>query len=167
MRSVRPGLDPVDVRSERVSDRGVGDDMSFCDGAYAEDAFAGDDQAAWMLYDRIVLHDPARAAPVIDGWSFYDDARLAIADYTAMAVIDLQLEAAPRAGFCEDSFADEEFAADEDDSRREQVRSAIIASKAARDCVLVTHKMRRPLTLGDGIPLDGSYRIGGTTTFRL
>lgn len=167
MRSVMPGLEPVDVRWERISDRGIGDELSFHNDTFADEAFAGQDDAAWMLYDRIVLHDPARAAPVIDGWSFYDDARLGISNFTAMALVDLQLTAEPPAGFCDASFVDDACLMSEDDTPRERARSAIMAAKAARDCILVTHKMRRPLTFADGIPLDGSYRLGGTTTFRL
>ncbi|CAM5398880.1 hypothetical protein AFEL58S_02003 [Afipia felis] len=167
MQSIMPSLSPVDVRAERISETRAGDELTFHDDAFAEHAFAGTDDAAWMLYDRIVLHDPARAAPVVDGWSFYDDARLGIPAFTAMAAIDLQLTAEPRAAFCDDGFADDEFSIEEDDTRLEFVREAILASKATRDRVRVTHKMRRPLTLRDGIPLDGSYRIGGTTPFRL
>ena len=167
MYSIMPDFTPVDVRAERVSETGVGDELSFHDDAFVENAFASTDNAAWMLYDRIVLHDPARAAPVVDAWSFYDDARLGIPPFTAMTAIDLQLAAEPRASFCDDGFVDDEFAIEEDDTRIEFVREAILASKALRDRVLVTHKMRRALTLRDGIPLDGTYRIGGTTPFRL
>lgn len=167
MQSILPGLSPVDVRSERISETGTGDELTSHDDAFVEHAFAGTDDAAWMLYDRIVLHDPARAAPVVDGWSFYDDARLGLPDFTAMAAIDLQLMAEPLASFCDAGFVDEEFAVEEDHTRLEFVREAVVASKALRDRVLITHKMRRPLTLRDGIPLDGSYRIGGTTPFRL
>jgi phage tail P2-like protein len=167
MHAIAPGLDPIDVRSERISARGTGDELSFCDDAYCDDGFAGTDGAAWMLYDRIVLHDPARAAPMIDGWSFYDDARLGLPGFTAMALIDLQQQAEPRAGFTDDGFCDDGFAIAEDDTRRMRAREAVNVSKALRDRVLVTHKMRRPLTFADGIPLDGSFRFGGTTSFRL
>lgn len=167
MRSARPGFDPVDVRSERISAVGIGEDCWFCDDAFGDHAFAGADDAEWMLYDRIVLHDPVRAAPVIESWSFYDDARLGLPNYTAMVTVDLQTTAEPRSSYSDHAFTDEDFTPEEDARPRERVRDAVLAAKALRDRILVTHKMRRPLTLVDGIPIDGSYALGGTIEFRL
>lgn len=168
MRSAHPGLQPVDVRSERISDRGDAGPFAFAGkhGSFVGDCFAGTDRAAWMMYDRIVLHDPARAAPKVDGWSFADHSSLGIPDYTAKAVIDLQ-ETMPEESAAVGRFVDHCFAVPEDSRKRDAACSAVQASKALRDRVLVTHQLTRPREFSDTYPLDGSFAFGGLVPFRL
>lgn len=165
MRSAHPGLDPVDVRSERVSETGDAGPWAFVR-RFAGTVFATRDDAAWMLFDRIVLHDPERAAPLVSAQSFAGVSRLGIADYTALSVIDLKDRAASRT-FAAGVFAGAAFALPEDTRKRTATRRAAIASKALRDRILVTHKTTRPRTFGDGFAIDGPNDFGARMPFRL
>jgi phage tail P2-like protein len=165
LRSAQPGLAPVDVRSERLSDTGIAGPFAFVK-EFVGQSFIGRDRAEWMMYDRIVLHDPARATQRVAAWSFADHARLGIPDYTAKVVIDLQSTVHPRA-MVMGRFIGGSYAKPDDTHKQIASRFAVQASKALRDRVLLTHKLTRPVTFADGYRLDGSHVFGGRTTFRL
>jgi phage tail-like protein len=165
MRSAHPGLDPVDVRSERVSETGHAGAYAFVR-RFVGHVFAGEDRAPWMMYDRIVLHDPARAAIKVPAWSFAGYARLGIRPYTAKTIIDLKDTMHARAAAV-GKFIGRCYALPEKTRKRTNARLAVRASKAARDRIFVTHKLTRPRTFADGIPLDGSFTFGARVAFRL
>lgn len=169
MTTVKVGLTPVDVRSERISETGVAGSSLFfgrffvgrepLSGQDTPQMFLAADNAEWMMYDRIVLHDPERAAPRVEAWSFLDSARFGFQNFTAKAVIDLKDTMHPRAfttkGFLTQGF----YLMDQDTKKRDWARRAARVSKAARDRVLVTHKLTRPMRISDGIPLTGSVPL--------
>lgn len=164
--SARPSLDPVDVRAERISTPGQ-DSYSAFPRRFVSRSFAREDRAAWMLYDRIVLHDPSRAVPRVAAWSFANYSRVGHAPFTAKAVIDLKHRLAPRTAAAERGYVGHHFARPEDNSRRQAADLAVRVSKAARDRILTTNKLTRPITFADRIPLDGSVKFGGRKPFRL
>lgn len=164
--SARPSLDPVDVRAERISQKGL-DKYSAFVGRFVSRGFACPDRAPWLLYDRIVLHDKARAAPMVSAWSFANVSHIGIPAFTAKTVIDAKIKRPLRGMFADHSFVSNDFAYPEDKSRREAVMLAVGVSKAARDRILVTNKLTRPLTFADHVPLDGTITFGSRVKFRL
>lgn len=179
MTTVKTGLTPVDVRSERISDKGVAGSELFygrylvgreaLSGQLTPQMFLAADDAAWMMYDRIVLHDPDRAAPRVEAWSFLDTSRFGFSDFTAKAVIDLQDTMHPRAFTTEGFLTQGFYLIDEDTRKQERARRAVRVSKAVRDRILTTHKLTRPMRISDGIPLSGSIPLVRTAKvpFRL
>lgn len=167
MQTVVPGFDPVDVRSERVSKTGHDEWSGFAKRRFARHCFARSDQGDWLLHDRIVLHDPSRAAPKVRAWSFANHTRIGHPKFTAKAVIDGNIKAPIRGVVAGSSFSLQHFAMPEDTSRREAQHLAIRVSKAARDRILYTNKLTRPLTFGDRIKMDGSMTFGTRVQFRL
>ena len=165
LRSAHPGLDPVDVRSERLSETGHAGPYAFVK-RFVGHVFAGEDRAPWMLYDRIVLHDPERAAIRVPAWSFANYSRLGIRPYTAKAAIDLK-DTMHRSATAVGRFVGHTYALPEKTRKQTNARFAVIASKAQRDRILITHKMTRPRTFYDGIPLDGSFTFDSRVAFRL
>jgi phage tail-like protein len=166
LRSVATGLAPVDVRSERISDRGNAGPVLFA-GRIIGRTFLGRDDAKWMMYDRIVLHDPARAAPRVAAWSFLGAARLGLAPFTAKSVIDLRQGSPGRALFFGSGFVGFGLFRAEDGRRQRDVARSVIVSKAVRDRHLVTHKLTRSRRFGDRIPMDGSISFKSRLPFRL
>lgn len=164
--SARPGLDPVDVRAERISEKGQDSHSAFAR-RFVGHSFAQPDRAPWLLYDRIVLHDASRAAPMVRAWSFANVSHIGIPAFTAKAVIDAKIKRPRRGLIAGHSYVSNEFARPEDGSRREAVKLAVRVSKAARDRILVTNKLTRPLTFADHIALDGSITFGTRVKFRL
>lgn len=165
LKSAQPGLDPLDVRSERESETGHAGHNAFVK-RFVGHVFAGEDRAAWMLHDRIVLHDPERAAIKVPAWSFANFSRLGIRPYTAKAVIDLK-ETIYRSATAVGRFVGRTYALPEKNRKQTNARLAVRASKAARDRILITHKLTRLRTFSDGILLDGSFTFGSRTAFRL
>lgn len=166
MTSAHPGLDPVDVRAERVFEKGQ-DSYSAFARRFVRHSFARPDQAPWLVYDRIVLHDPERAAPRVRAWSFVNNSHIGIPAFTAKAVIDAKIRKPERGLVAGYSYIGNEYARPEDASRREAVKLAVRVSKAARDRILITNKLSRPLTFADRIVFDGSVSFGSRVKFRL
>lgn len=164
--TARPGLAPVDVRSERVFAKGQDDHSAFAR-RFVGHSFARPDRAPWLVYDRIVLHDPDRATPMVRAWSFANVSHIGIPPFTAKAVIDAKIKRPRRGMVAGHSFIANEFARPEDSSRRDAVKLAVRVSKAARDRILITNKLTRPLTFADRIKFDGSTTFGTRVKFRL
>lgn len=179
MLSAHPGLDPVDVRSERITLTGNASQCAF-DGRFITERpalsgqgtpsiFACKDDALNMIFDRIVLHDPKRAAPRVQTWSFLNFSRLGFADFTCKAIIDLK-DKLHRSSMADGLFLSRGwYWRDRDTKKEDRARRAVRVSKAARDRILTTHKLTRKLTFGDTIPLDGSVSLiqGNRVPFRL
>lgn len=165
LRSAHPGLEPVDVRSDRISETGHAGAAAFA-GRFCGHVFAMQDRADWMMYDRIVLNDPERASVKVQAWSFYNFSRLGIQPHTAKAVIDLKSRLHPRAAAVRRYYR-HCYALPENTLPRENANLAVRVSKSARDRILVTHKTTRLRTFSDGIPLDGSFQFGSRVPFLL
>jgi phage tail P2-like protein len=148
--SVSPGLVPLNVTSQRISDVGDGGPFFYA-GDFAGDGFAGDDPAADMLADVIYLLDPTVAVPMTDGISFAGVDRVGIEQNTAELSIDLHQKAGPFEWYAGETFVDEGCAVVEDSKPRENAFLAVLAAKALRDTVLVSFAPVRPLEFGDEI----------------
>lgn len=164
--SARPGLEPIDVRAERISEKGQDSHSAFAR-RYVGHSFAQPDRAPWLLYDRIVLHDRDRATPMVKAWSFASISHIGIQSFTAKAVIDAKIKRPIRGLVAGHSYISNEFARPEDASRRKAAKLAVRVSKAARDRILITNKLTRPLTFADHIKFDGSVTFGTRVRFRL
>jgi hypothetical protein len=156
--TLAPGLDPVDVRYTRESEIGDGGPAGFAGDFYGRGWFYRDDLAPWMLFDRVYLHDPDRAAPLVDAMSFADHARLGLPDFTFELMVDATVIRPWPIAF-EGDFADEAYGGEEDSSHIDRALDAVAVSKSWRDKALVTFETTRPRTWGDGLPLDGSVRL--------
>jgi hypothetical protein len=178
MTSVETGLTPIDVRSERIYATGYGDSAYFCgrflterpplSGQTTKQLFWREDLAKWMIYDRVILHDPAVAAQRVEGaWSFLNYSRLGFAKFTAKVVIDLKDKIRRSALISEGFLSSATFLVPRDTTKYDRARLAVRVSKAARDRILTTHKLTRPQTFDDGIPFNVDFTREPRVPFRL
>lgn len=159
--TLQPGFDPLDVRYERVSDVGhAGAALALDVDGYDVNAFVVD-LGGQMLADRLYLHDPAVAVPLMAGFSFWDQSRWDMPDFHADALVHVPQHLPPRMMAFDLGGWGETAATIEDNARAERARDAIVVSKAFRDKVFITFQTKRPRTLGDGLRLDGSTTLGG------
>lgn len=152
------GLEPLDVRYQRISDIGDGTDAWFAGVDFAGEAFALPDDAGELLADVLFLHDPSVAVPMTAGISFAGVDRVGIEPNTAELMIDLHQVAEAGGWFADKSFAGESFAIEDDDKARDNALRACVAAKALRDTVLVSFAPRRPLQFSD--PITATTRAG-------
>lgn len=158
LNSVPVGLEPIDVRSTRESEQGLaGPNAHVGDGIGT--VYLTQDLGAFLIYDLIRLHDPARPVPSVDAYSFVGVSRFSMPAYHAEALIEAPDTAPSPIAFTGD-FIGECFVFAEDRTRIEAVLDAACAAKALRDKLLVTFETTRDRTWADGIPLDGSFRLG-------
>ncbi|OHV85806.1 phage tail protein I [Ensifer sp. LCM 4579] len=162
--TVSPGLDPVDVKYSRVSDRWRPGPALY---ARRFKGFAIPDRAAEHLYDRIFLNDPAVDAPWVRAHSYAGHARIGMPAFRADMLIKKMSKKQRRAGFAGHTFVGRSFSTKEDLTALKMIYAAVRRSKAARDRVFVdTQTLRRPV-FGDGIPLDGTFKFGQSAKRRL
>lgn len=156
------GFVPRDTRYVRESLTGNGSGHAF-EGDFADCGFAGRNDGGELLADVLRLYDPAIPSPVTAGGGFASVNRVGMAHHTAEMLIDWRVNHIPHSGVIADlSFAGEDPAAPEDAARRNFLLDAVASSKRLSDRIGVTFQTRRARTLGDGIPLDGSVRLGDT-----
>ena len=159
---VEVGFMPRDTRYIRESLVGDGSAHAFA-GGFSDCGFAGRNDGGELLADVLRLYDPAIPSPVLAGGGFADVNRVGMAHHTAEILIDWRMAHVPHSAIVADlSFAGEDPAAPEEATRRSFLLDAVASSKRLSDRIGVTFQTRRPRTLGDGIPLDGSFRLGDT-----
>lgn len=157
--TIPTGLDPIDARYQRSSDI-VDIGAAFCMGDFYDlDFVYGQDRGEFMVFDCIYLHDTARAVPFMEAVSFFDVDRYGMPDFTFELMVDVPLDMPPDAAV-EGDFLDVSFFFPTDVSKIERATDAVELAKSYRDRGLITFETTRPRTWGDGLPLDGSYRIG-------
>jgi hypothetical protein len=155
------GYQPRDVRYERESETGEAGEDFVADASFAEIQFVGEDKAKELLADVLYLYDPSIPSPILAGGSFADVNRVDMGHHRAEMLIDWQMTASPKdAFFCDMSFAEYAYAYPVDTTRRDFLLSAVAASQRLSDRIGVTFKTHRARTWADGIPLDGSARLG-------
>ncbi|WP_223478749.1 phage tail protein I [Oricola indica] len=160
--TVPVGFQPRDTRFYRESENGT-KDYAFFEGDFAGTAFASLDRADELLADVLYLLDPEVAVPQVAGMSFADVSRVGMDHHTAELLVDWKASVKRyEAFFAGVSFTENGFARDASRERRDFLLSAVHMSKRLSDKVRVTFQTRRERTLGDGIPLDGSVRLGDT-----
>jgi hypothetical protein len=157
--TVAPGLEPIDVRWERIAERVPAlPGTQFAGRPVGK--FARSDMALWHMFDRLYLHDPAVDAPWVRAHSFAGHARLGMRPYHAHMLVEASSKRVARATYGGHVFAGKSFAISENSDKVKLVYAAIRRSKAARDRILVDTLTLRPRVWGDGVPLDGSVTLG-------
>lgn len=155
---------PIDTTFERESETWDEPWGVYADWSYSDNHFLTPDISAEMLADVIYLLDPAVPPPEMIGVSFADISRVGMDHHTARMLVDLRLEEIEGACFADlTAFADIDFSLPADESREAFMLDAITASQRLSDLkgTGVSFGIWRPRTLDDGIPLDGSYQLGG------
>lgn len=158
LNTATPSLDPIRVRFERESEIGNAGPYLFAGDFVAEPKFVGYDQAAWMLYDVLYLHDPEVAAPMVDALSFANHTRVSMPPFNAEFMVDANTQTDNAPAF-EGDFVGGAFARREDLTKIERALDAVAISKGYRDKALVTFETTRPRAWSDGLPLDGSVPV--------
>jgi phage tail P2-like protein len=161
---VKSSLAPITPRYERDSDIGdalcwtFSDDMFVADTGTTKGTFTDlADGGEHLLADFIYLLDPDVAEPSTPGISFSDHSRVGIPSFYGELQIDLRTHESKDSIFVEDYYAEESYAAPEDDSHRERAFRAVLAAKALRDTVPVSFEPVRPLEMGDYIKDTSAY----------
>jgi len=164
--SLSPSLKPLDLTAKRKSEIWQ-DKRGFTVSRYANRFFVTSTQAGEKLYDCLVLNDPKRAAPKVQGVSFTNVNILGMPPYRAKALIDLQQNRQSRAFFADDGVADRHVSHPDDPQKRDGVARAVVLSKAVRDKILVSFQTSRFINFTDTIPLDGSLKFNARMDNRL
>lgn len=150
----------VDVRPERIyQGRIVPAGRSFC----GRRRFHGRRHLATtiaptQIFDRIALHDPARAPRLRRVRDYHGFGRFGIAPFTAEALIRVPMRRPPRRSGRHHGVG---FRKAPDMKPLWQAVDAVRVSKAARDTVLIDTTTYRAVTLRDGLTL-GTFRLGET-----
>lgn len=157
--TVRPGLDPVDVRYERYSDRGT-KGAAFFAGDFIGHGFVTEDLARLRLFDRVILHDPSVDVPWVRAHSFAGHGRIGMKPFHAEMLVDTKVERSRGGFFAGVSFIGRAFATNENLQRAKLAYAAIRRSKAARDRVKVDTQTTRPVKFGDGFKFGDGIKFG-------
>lgn len=112
--------------------------------------------AATMIYDRVALHDPARAPRLRAVRDYHGHGRFGIRPFTAEALIRVPMRRPPRRSGRHHGVG---FRKAPDMKPLWQAVDAVRVSKAARDTVMIDTTTFRAVTLGDGLRL-GEFRLG-------
>lgn len=155
------GFLPRDVRYLRESESGESGEDFFADASYSDVQVVGEDDAGKLLADVLYLYDPSIPSPMVGGGGFAGVNRVGMDHHTAELLIDWQMtENASSAFFCGLSFAEDAYAEPAETTRRDFLLSAVAASQRLSDHLGVTFQTTRARSWADGIPLDGSARLG-------
>jgi hypothetical protein len=158
--TVRPGLQPVDVEPTHVALPQVGVAAVTAGQALAGPfRFLQNSRAREGVYDSIRLFDPARARAgkfrqrggMVAGFS-----RLGQPAFHLELAVDLKFTRPKARRFPNLPGFVQAF----DPTRTEEAMAAIRAAKLGRDKVEVRTNLYRRITAGDGVPLDGTRRLG-------
>jgi hypothetical protein len=164
--TVAPGLEPIDIRYERFSDRLPRGPAAFI-GDFAGHRFAMKDDAANHIYDRVFLHDPTVDVPWTKAHSFANHIRLGIAKFRAELQVEAKSKGRPRASYAGVTFCGRGFATKENLTKTKLAYAAVRRSKAARDRVKVETQTTRPFTFGDGFKFGDGIKFGSKARNRL
>lgn len=155
------GFLPRDVRYLRESETGTSGADFFADASCSDVHFVGEDDAGMLLADVLYLYDPSIPSPMVAGGGFAGVNRVGMGHHTGELLIDWQMsESARSAFFCGVSFAEDAYAEPADTARRDFLLSAVAASQRLSDHLGVIFQTTRARTWADGMPLDGSVRLG-------
>jgi phage tail P2-like protein len=163
--SLPPGLEPINISYERVSDVGEGGPFFFV-GDFAgrndrptiggppmpEDEIAVADNgrdAFDMMADRVYLLDPAVQVPLTDGISFAGFDRVDYPPYHADLLVDLNTREPAPVWVAGETAPGESYASPEVLDDFDRALNAIVGAKAFRDKALVNVAARHPLSFGD------------------
>lgn len=158
--TVRPGLAPLDVAPERVS-APIAGVVAFAAGQALAGPFrfVRASRAREAVYDSIRLFEPSRVragkvrrrAGLTLGFT-----RLGQPPFHLELAIDLSHQRRKARRFPHMPGFLEEFVP----TRTDEALAAVRAAKLGRDRILVRTSLHRRITVGDRIPLNGTFRLG-------
>jgi len=158
-----PGLVPIDVQFERVSDVGWGDHFWYVNDFVPEYfADSGREDAA-LLADRIFLLDPNVATPMTQGISFAGVDRVDYPPYNAELLIDLRTHEPGPAWIVDEVTSGDGFAIPDDWADFDRAMRALKgpgASTSLRDMIMADFDVRHPLRMAEPIFVDPFTRFG-------
>lgn len=158
--TVPVGFQPRDTRYYRESERGLLNGRMHVGGVVGYCA-VGRDRGGELLADVLYLHDPAVAAPRVRGRSFVGFSRISMQPHTAELLVDWRKTLKDRSAVVVGRSAlGRDPIGKSDLQRRRLLLDAVASSKRLSDKITVSFQTTRPMTLGGGIPLDGSVRLG-------
>jgi len=178
--TLSPSLRPLDVRAKRQSEiwqdkysavsthsrpRTSRDRLLM--GRFFNNSFLMPNRAGNKLYDCLVLHDRARAAPKRQGLSFLNVNRLGMRPFRAEALIDLTLKRHPRTSFTGTGILGYHVLVPDDAKKRNGVARAVVLSKAVRDEVFVSYQTSRFINFADQPSFDGKLKFNSRMNNRL
>lgn len=161
--TIGPGLRPLGVEFERVSDAGWGDHFWFVNDIVDEYFADNGRDAAALLADRIFLHDPNVASPMTAGISFAGVDRVDWPPYNAELLIDLITREPGPAWIANETAAEESFAIPDDWSDFNRAMRALKGPGAAtslRDKIMADFDVMHPLRFGEPILVNPDTRFG-------
>lgn len=161
--AVPGGYGVVDVQPTRVPLRKLLDYGLFADVSSADNAFVGADDAALGFYDsyRLAKVGEKYGTPLVASGSYADLDWVGWPAYHLHLLVDATSVFDPYASHVDVSFVGEMFAVPTDNRRFDAaLRAAYVASGPGSDHVTISTEITRPITLSDGLPLDGSYFFG-------
>ncbi|MDA5627775.1 MULTISPECIES: phage tail protein I [Agrobacterium] len=151
-------LDVVSIKPERVSEG-----AETVERPMMVDGFIGDflyiNTAAERYYDRFYLFDEDRV-PISQTTSygtFIGYSWTEISPFTAELRVHYPGTAAPRSAYVGGIVG---MFPEPSSGRLARIATAVRAGKSARDKIFFTAQTKRSRSLEDGIPLDGTYRLG-------
>lgn len=147
---------------ERVSERGETSRRVMFVGGFVG-SYVGRDTSLDRYYERYYLFDASRspARETTAYGTFVGYTRVGIEPFTARIRVRMQQTASrhlAHVGGFVGSFAAQPS------NRLTRIAEAVRAGKAGRDRISITAQTMRTRRLSDGIPLDGSYRVGDLIT---
>jgi hypothetical protein len=157
------GYGLVDVEPTRVAIRRLAEFGLFADVSSADVAFVGEDDASLGFYDtyRLAKVGQKYGTPLLDAGSYADLDYVGWPTHTLHLLIDATSQYDFAGTFADISYVEQSYATPTDNTRFDAaLRAAYVASGPGSDHVTISTEITRPLTLSDGIPLDGSFFFG-------
>jgi len=155
--TLTPGLDPVSPRYERVSAQGLAGAAMFLDDDYWDEKYFVPDAA--LMFDQMRLVDPSIKGPMAIGDSFWDDSRFGMEPFTAEVMILTERTADRAEAFIDDDYWDDLTPVPENLDLQNLALDAVALAKEHHSKVLVTFQTTRPITFGDAVRMDGTYKF--------
>ncbi len=159
-RTVRPQITPFDATPKRVAGRSADLHLVTVSRAWnGPHRFLRASTARQNVYDAFRLFDPALARAGRShrqgGWTL-GLSRLGQPAFQVELALDLTFQRRKVRRFPNLPG----FVEKHDSSRTDEALAAIRGAKLGRDQVLMRSNLHRRITAGDGVPLDGSFRLG-------
>lgn len=156
-----PQLEPLDIQPTRVA-AAAARPAGFVAGSALRGGrrFVRGSRAAERVYDSFRLFDPGKARSTRvrpRGGCFAGRTRLGQPPFELHLDVNVTHRLPGRRPF---PFSPRGVVRSHNGQPVSDVLAAVRAAKLGRDRILVRTNLHRPITAGDGIPLDGSFRLG-------
>lgn len=145
------GQKSINPRFDTVSLTGEAHNSWFVNDGFVGEVFAVQNDAQYLIAQRLYLHDPTVVAQV-NSFGFYVGDRIGMPLRTMELMIDLDTEAAPEDVFVDvNAFVGHMYVTETDTEDRERALRAVEAARGLADRVLVSFEAFRPLVVDDPI----------------